>query len=451
MSQALTLTAPNPLAKKLTIPPAPTDDRGLRWFGFIVLIVAFGGFGGWAATALLDSAAVAPGTVTVESYRKTVQHLEGGIVREILVRDGDTVKEGDVLLQMDGTQARAQLEIAKVQYFAAEALESRLLAERNQTETIAIPAELRAEGNDPRVHDAINTEQQTFTARRSTLKGEISLLRQQIEQLQEQTRGLDALAKSKQQRITSYTNEANDFGQLAKQGFSDKLRQRELERAAFELEGERAQHLSDLSRAKLQMGQAELQILQLQKRFQSEVADQLREVQTKLFDLRERMRALQDTVARTTIKAPASGTVVSMAVHTVGAVLSPGTPILEIVPQGEQLIVEAHVQVTDIDKVVPGLKADVRFSAFHARTTPVLEGRVLNVSADRLVDRATNMPYYLARVQVPDTELRKLKDLGLDLLPGMPAEVIIKTGERTFLQYLLQPALDSAARSFREK
>ncbi len=450
MSQALTLTSPNP-AKNLAIPPAPTDDRALRWFGFIVLIVAFGGFGGWAATARIDSAAVAPGLVTVESYRKTVQHLEGGIVREILVRDGDTVKEDDVLLRMDGTQASAQLGIAKVQYFAAQALESRLLAERNQTETIAIPAELKAEESDPRVREAIQAEQQTFITRRTSLKGETTLLRQRIDQLQEQARGLDALAKSKQERITSYTNEANDFRQLAKQGFSDKLRQRELERAASELEGERAQHLSDVSRSKLQIGEAELQILQLQKRFQSDVAEQLREVQTKLFDLRERMRALQDTVARTTVRAPASGTVVSMAVHTVGAVLSPGTPILEIVPQGEQLVVEAHVQVTDIDKVLPGLKADVRFSAFHSRTTPVLEGRVLNVSADRLVDRATNMPYYLARIQVPDTELQKLKERGLELLPGMPAEVIIKTGERTFLQYLLQPALDSAARSFREK
>ncbi|CDH46280.1 HlyD family type I secretion periplasmic adaptor subunit [Candidatus Contendibacter odensensis] len=449
MTQAT--AAPNPyLAGKVPIPLAPTDDRPIRRLGFLILLAAFGGFGGWAATAQIDSAAVAAGTVTVESYRKTVQHLEGGIVSEILVKDGDTVKEGDILLQMDGTQARAQLEIARVQYFSAQALESRLLAERKQTEIIAIPDELKAEDSDPRVREAISAEQQTFIARRTTLKGEISLLRQQIEQLQEQTRGLDALAKSKQQRITSYTNEANDFGQLAKQGFSDKLRQRELERAAAELEGERAQHLSDVSRAKLQIGQAELQILQLQKRFQSEVAEQLREVQAKLFDLRERMRALQDTVARTTVRAPASGKVVGMGVHTVGGVLSPGTPILDIVPQGEQLIVEAHVQVTDIDKMHPGLLADVRFSSFKSRTTPVLEGRVMTVSADRLVDRATNMPYYLARIQVPETEMSKLQQ-GQILVPGMPAEVFIKTGERTALQYLLQPLLDAAARSFREK
>lgn len=448
MSQASPALNPY-LAGNLHIPPAPTDDRSIRRLGYLILLVAFGGFGGWAATARIDSAAVAPGTVTVESYRKTVQHLEGGIVKEILVKDGDAVREGDILLRMDGTQAHAQLEIARVQYFSAQALESRLLAERNQAETIQIPEELKAEDSDPRVREAINTEQQTFIARRAALKGEIALLRQQIEQLQEQTRGLDALAKSKQQRITSYSSEANDFGQLAKQGFSDKLRQRELERAAAELEGERAQHLSDLSRAKLQMGQAELQILQLQKRLQSEVAEQLREVQAKLFDLRERMRALQDTVARTIVRSPASGTVVGMAVHTAGGVLSPGTPILDIVPQGEQLIVEAHVQVTDIDKVHPGLLADVRFSSFKSRTTPVLEGNVMTVSADRLVDRATNLPYYLARIRVPETELSKLQ--GQILVPGMPAEVFVNTGERTMLQYLLQPFLDAAARSFREK
>ena len=448
MSQSLAVTNPY-LSENLRVPPAPTDDRPIRRFGFLVLLLAFGGFGGWAATAQIDSAAVAAGTVTVESYRKTVQHLEGGIVKEILVKDGDAVKEGDVLLRMDGTQSRAQLEIARIQYVAAHALESRLLAERNQTETIAIPDELKAEENDPRVREAINSERQTFTARRATLKGEIALLRQQIEQLQEQTRGLDALAKSKQQRIMSYIAEAKDFSELAKQGFSDKLRQRELERAAGELEGERAQHLSDVSRAKLQIGQAELQILQLQKKFQSDVAEQLREVQAKLFDLRERMRALQDTVARIEVRAPASGTVVGLGVHTVGGVLSPGTPILEIVQQGEQLIVEAHVQVTDIDKVRPELLADVRFSSFKSRTTPVLEGNVITVSADRLVDRATNLPYYLARIRVPETELVKLH--GQALVPGMPAEVFIKTGERTTLEYLLQPLLDAAARSFREK
>ncbi len=223
MSQTLT-QPPLQLAEDSGDSPAPTDDRPIRWIGFLILLAAFGGFGGWATTAQIDSAAVAPGTVTVESYRKTVQHLEGGIVKDILVRDGDAVQEGDVLLRLDGTQARAQLEIARVQYYSTLALESRLLAERNQAETITIPDTLKQEEQDPRVCEAIQVEQQTFNARRTAIKGEVSLFRQRIEQLQEQMRGLDALSKSKQQRIVSYTSEASDFGELAKRGFSDKLR-----------------------------------------------------------------------------------------------------------------------------------------------------------------------------------------------------------------------------------
>jgi len=417
--------------------------------GFAVLLLAFVGFGGWAAVAKLGSAAVAPGMVTVESYRKTIQHLEGGIIKEIRVRDGDTVTEGQVLVRLEDTQPRAQLEIVRSGYLALRALEVRLIAERDNLERIVFPNELVSLQDDPRVRETLNGQDRVFKARRDSMQGEIAVLEQRIEQLQAQISGLDALQQSEKQRIDSLNGELQDFRKLLKEGHVDKLRVLDLERSIAALEGDRAEHLADMARAKMQIGETRLQIMQVKKKFLAEVVAELRDVQTKIFDAQERMRALRDTLERTEIRASNEGIVVGLGVHTVGGVISPGTRILDIVPRGEPLVVEAQVQPTDIDKVHPGLTADIRFSAFKARTTPVVEGKVLTVSADRLIDQADKRAYYLARIEVTPEGMAQLH--GLQLLPGMPAEVIIKTGERTFLEYLLQPLLDSFARSFKEE
>ncbi|HRX70022.1 MAG: HlyD family type I secretion periplasmic adaptor subunit [Candidatus Competibacteraceae bacterium] len=432
------------------IPDAPIDDRPVRRTGYLILILAFGVFGGWAALAGLNSAVVAPGVVTVDSYRKTVQHLEGGIVKEILVRDGDEVKTGDVLLRLDDTQVRAQLEMARNQYLTYLALYARLQAEREQHKEIVFPQELQDAGNDPRVKEIMMAQQREFEARHATLQGEIAVLEQRIDQLEEQTRGLSALQAIKQKRIDSYGEEVRDMKKLFERGLGDKLRLREMERLALELEGERAEHLSDISRVKLQINETRLQIIQRQKAFQEDVASQLRDTQAKYFDLQERLRALRDTLDRTDIRATTDGVVVGMGIHTIGGVISPGSRILDIVPRGERLVVEAQVSPVDIDKVHPNLVADIRFSAFSTRTTPVVDGVVETVSADRLTDQATHQAYYLARISVAATGKETLSKLGLTVLPGMPAEVMIKTGERTFLNYLLRPIQDRLAQAFRE-
>lgn len=432
------------------VPDAPTDDRPVRRLGYLILLLAFGVGGGWAAVAGLDSAAVAPGVVTVDSYRKTVQHLEGGIVKEILVRDGDRVQTGAVLLRLDDTQVRAQLEMVRNQYLNNLALDARLAAERQQHETIRFPEELREATDDPRVQEIVTIQEREFEARRTALQGEIAVLEQRIDQLEEQVRGLDAMQAIKQKRILSYREEVADMQKLFERKLGDKLRLREMERLALELEGERAGHLSDLSRAKIQIGETRLQILQRRQALQAEIAAQSRETQAKHFDLQERLRALRDTLSRTEIRATADGIVVGMGVHTVGGVIAPGSKILEIVPHDDRMVVDAQVSPADIDKVRPGLTADIRFSAFKTRTTPVMEGTVETVSADRLTDPATHYPYYLARIAVTESSRDTLQHLGLTVLPGMPAEVIIKTGERTFLNYLLQPITDSLARAFRE-
>jgi membrane fusion protein, epimerase transport system len=425
-----------------------TDDRYERRLGLAILLAGVGGFGAWAAIAPIDSAAVAPGVVTVEFNRKTVQHLEGGLVREILVREGERVAPGHLLVRLDDTQALAQLEIVRSQYLASRAQEARLIAEREGFPEVVFPTDLLAARADPRVQEAIAGQQQVFAARSKALSGEMEVLQQRIEQLNEQIRGLEALSASKLERIASYKAEIKDFQKLFEKGLTDRLRLREMERLAAELEGERAEHQSSIAAAQVKIGETRLQIIQLQRKQQTEVTQDLRDTQSRLSDLRERIRALEDTVARTEVKAPVGGAVVGLAVHTVGGVIAPGGRILDIVPQDEQLIVEAHVSPTDADRVSPGLEAQLRFSAFNARTTPTVVGHVLTVSGDRLADPGTREPYYLARIQVSREGVDQLR--GLTLLPGMPVDVMIKTGERTFFEYLVKPITDRLAKAFRE-
>jgi len=421
------------------------DFTQARRLGVAIIIAVFGGFGVWALVAPLSSAALAPGVVIVKSYKKTIQHLEGGIVKEIRVREGDRVASGDVLLVIDDTQSRAQLEIAKAQLFALKAKESRLLAERDGLKLIEFPSDFSASS---RMQAEMQSQTQFFTARASTRIGEIGVLNQRVEQLQANVSGLQALQQSKESLVQSYTEEIDDYRGLLEEGYADKVRLRELERSHSRLQGEVAEHISAIAGARIKVGETKLQILQLQKEFHSSVIDELGQVQTNLNDVEERVRALSDTVSRKHISSPVSGVAMNLQVHTLGAVIAPGTPILDIIPSSEDFLVEAQVSPIDIDRVTEGQLADIRFSAFNS-STPVIEGKVITLSADRLVNEQTGMPYFLARVEVTPEGARDMA--GLELMAGMPAEVLISTGSRTFFQYLSQPISNALARSLIEE
>lgn len=430
----------------LETPQPQIDDRPIRNIGYAILFLTFGLFGSWAVFAPLDSAALAPGVVTVKSYRKTVQHLEGGMVKALHVRDGDVVQAGDVLVELDGTQTLAELEMVRSQLIALHAMETRLMAERDDMDSVAFAA--TTDHNDPRILEAQENERRIFIARRNSRLGEIGVLQKRMVQLNEQIRGFQAVTLSKQELANSYQEEIGDLSALLKEGFVDKQRLREQERSMTRLRSEVADLKSSIAMARLQIGETELQIAQLQKNFVAEVVNRLAEVQTQVFDLSERLSAVQERANRIQIRAPESGMVLGMTVHTVGGVVGPGTPLLDIVPASEDLVVEVQISPVDIDRITPGKLADIRFSAFSMATTPVIEGQLSHISADRLINEQTGAAYYLGRVELTE---KGRKDLGsLILVPGMPAEVLINTGERTLLNYLVRPATNVFARSLIE-
>jgi len=413
--------------------------------GLTVLFLVFGVFGVWSAVAPLDGAARAPGTVMVKSYSQVVQHLEGGIISEIMVRDGDRVTAGEPLLTIDNTQAQAQLEIANAQFIGLKAREARLMAERDKLDRVSYPTDLDSGING--VRQEIEAQDEIFRSQKAALEGSVDVLEQRIEQLQSKLIGLAALKASKEELAASFSEELADVEALLSQGFSDKQKLRELERAVATLEGEAAELSANISSTEVQIGETRLQIIQTEHEFHNDVVNQLGETQTGLNDSNERVNALGDIVRRTVVRAPVAGIVTGMQFHSVNGVIGPGTPIASIVPQNEELIVEAQVSPNDIDRVALGMEATIRFSAFGS-SVPTITGKLINLSADRLVDEQTGMPYYQSQIEVTE---EGRADLGnLVLLPGMPAEVFITTGSRTFLQYLFKPFTNALARTFIE-
>jgi len=422
-----------------------TSDIGTRIAGLFIVLIVFVGFGGWAAYAPLDSAALAQGVVTVKGNRKTIQHLEGGIIKQLYVKDGDKVQVGDPLVLLDDTQARAELQILTGQLYIALAKEARLIAERDGAKAVTYPEKLTTD--DTRAGDAKGLENQQFDARRISREGEIAVLKQRVEQLRSQVSGLSALIDSKQSRIASYREEIDDNKALLSEGFVDKKRLRDLQRLKEGLIGEVAEHKANIAGVTVQIGETELQILQLQKQFSTQVVEQLGDTQSALFDIYERISAVEDRVTRSVVIAPVNGVVLGLGFHTLGGVVSPGNPILDIVPESEDLLIEAQVSPADIDRVHEGLTADIRFSVFKSSITPVVEGKVVTLSADRLLNE-DGSPYYLAKIELDESTLGSLN--GTPLVPGMPAEVLINTGARTLFEYLVQPATDAFARSMIE-
>ncbi|MDX1491395.1 MAG: HlyD family type I secretion periplasmic adaptor subunit [Pseudohongiellaceae bacterium] len=444
-AQTMAVSDEEPIAPEQDYASMELSFATIKRIGLILVLVVFGGFGSWALLAPIEGAAHAPGTVTVKSYKKVIQHLEGGIVEKLYVQDGDLVQEGDPILELDRTQSESQLEMANGQMVALLALEARLIAERDNKESISFPSSLDPNSESAKAEMLAQTE--IFNARRTTQQGRKAVLEQRIEQLRSRLEGLKSLKATKETLAASFAEEVADVENLLQDGFADKNRLRTLERSLAAHQGEAAELVSTISSTEMQIGETRLEILQLNNEFQSEVATHLSDTQTKLADTRERVNVLQDILERTVVRAPVDGVVTGMQVHTEGGVIGRGTPLAEIVPQSDDLVIESHVSPVDIDRVVPGQEANIRFSSF-GRKVPTINGHVLTVSADALIDQSTGASYYLARISVLPEDMVELGDLSL--VPGMPAEVFINSGSRTFFQYATKPFSNALARALKE-
>ncbi|MDF2765131.1 MAG: hypothetical protein K0S81_2125 [Rhodospirillales bacterium] len=430
-------------------PPRILSGAHRRIFaGLVVILVCLGGFGGWAALAPLNGAAIAPGVVGADSRNKTLQHLEGGIIREILVTEGASVEAGQTLLRLDGTRARASLNLIQGQLRSQLALEARLIAERDGSEQIDFADPLLG-GEAGEVVALRQAQQALFVARREEIKGQRAILNQRIAELGEEISGLEAQRIAADAQIRLIAEEISSVRPLVEKGLEKKPRLLQLQRSAKALEAERAETIGMAARARQSIGEAQLQIAQLQVSHLSEVVEELGEVQDKIFDLRQKLTAAADNLDRLNIRAPQPGTLVKLHYNTIGGVIPPGQPILEFLPTGDRLVIEARLQPDDIDLVQVGMAAEVRLNAFNQRRTPLLLGRVTYVSADRLEGRTPgDQPFYQARVEVDPQSLALLP--GAKLMAGMSAEVIIETGERTAFEYFATPILSSMRRAFRE-
>ncbi|MAY71082.1 MAG: secretion protein HlyD [Halomonas sp.] len=427
----------------------PVDLRPYRRWGFAILLVAFGGFGVWSVTAHLAVSVVAPGSVSVESFTKTIQHLEGGIVADVLVEDGDHVEAGEPLIVLDDTQALAQQRIAETEYLITRASEVRLLAEQADSDSLTFPEELIASSNS-RVQEVLDVQRRLFEVRRQSLDDTLAALDQQILQLEEQITGLGETRSITQRRIDSLEGEVANHRKLFRDGMISSQRLRELERESLEYQSDNAGHASEIARLRAQISENTLNKQIRLQEFQQQVGEALRQVQAEVADAEERLVALNDTLARTRITAPVAGTVVDLQVHTLGAVVRGGDPLLDLVPAGDGFVIEARVPNHDVDHLYPGQSAEIRFSAFNQRLSNVIDGEVVRVSADSFEDEATRQRYYKVRVGVTDLGRSQLTD-NMRLVAGMPAEVMILTGERSFASYITKPINDMLARAMREE
>lgn len=434
----------------LDLPPtvARGDDRALRRLGYTTVAIVFGGFGGFAALAPLGSAAVAPGVVAVQNSRKTIQHLEGGIVRTLPVTEGQQVQREQLLLELEGRQYRAELDAVSVQHATLEAVQARLLAERDGLDAVQFPAKAALPLDDPRVAGARTGQLGLFESRRKAYLGEISVLDQAVMQLRAQIAGLNSVRQSKRELITSYQAEIADLRELLAEGFADRQKLRDYERNVAVLTGEVSELDSSAAAAAAKISETQLRALQVRRDFQAQVATELGDTQVKLSDASERLKAAGDRVERTQIRAPVSGRVLNLKVHTLGGVVTPGEPLMDVVPDQAELIVEAHVSPLDIDRVHGGLDATVHLTGLRFDLPRRLNGRVLTVSADRLVDERSGNAWYSAQVAIDAASLKRIAEVPLQ--PGMPAEVMINTGSRTLLGYLWEPIGSAIRHSFKE-
>jgi HlyD family secretion protein/epimerase transport system membrane fusion protein len=432
------------------MPPLMGELRRSTIAATLVIGLGLGGFGVWAVAAPLAGAAIAPGVVSPDGSRRTVQHLEGGIIRRILVEDGSIVQAGDPLIDLEDVQARAGHDVLQARFHTLAAAQARLLAEQAGADDIRFPDWLiEATADDATALEAMVAQRQLFRTRVQGLADRRAILAQRIAQLREEIAGLEAQIVTDGRQIALIADEIEGLDLLYRKGLAPKTRLLALQREQSDIEGERAERRARIARARQAIGETELQIIAQGTAFLDDTNEELSEVQAELAEVEQRLAASRDVLARTVISAPSAGTVVELRFHTPGGVIRPGEPVLDIVPADEELLVDARLSPLDIDIVAPGMPAQIILPAFKQRHLPRIEGRVRQVSADVIVDPHSGERYFEARIEVDAEQLAGIQP-AIELSPGMPAEVYITTAERTMLDYLLQPVFDSLRRAFRE-
>jgi len=435
-------------AQTASMEPAISIRRHLLAGAAAATVLVFG-VGGWATTTEFAGAVVAPGSFVVESNVKKVQHPTGGVIGELRVRDGDKVVSGEVVVRLDETITRANLSIVTKQLDELYAREARLRAERDDADTLTFPPGLLERAQEPELAQALENERKLFEHRRASRDGQKAQLRERVAQLREEIEGLARQSAAKTQEIEATRKELESVRFLWGKNLVQIQRITGLERDAAKLAGEQGQIAAATAQAKGKITETELQILQVDQDLRSEVAGNLRDTQAKIAEMIERKVTAEDQLRRIDIRAPQTGMVHQLAVHTIGGVIGPGEPIMVIVPEADALTVEAKVAPQDIDQLHIGQPTMLRLSAFNQRTTPEIMGTVSRISADLSTDPHSGAKFYTVRIALPKEELARIGDLKL--IPGMPVETFIQTGTRTVLSYLTKPLTDQVSRAFREE
>lgn len=417
--------------------------------GLLTILVVFGGGGAWATFTKISGAIIAPGFIGVESKIKTIQHLEGGIVDEIFVRNGDVVEAGDLLLRLDAATTRASLNIITNNLLELHARRARLEAELVGNETIEFPEEILEAEASALAQRIMASKTAVFETRKEVRLGQKGMMEQKIVQLGEQIQGLDSQMQSKTSQSDILLRSIERKQEAATSGLVSLDDMDQLQRQYLQLVGEVGELRSRIAQIRSTITQTELQIIQIDIDLRETVQGELRGVSNKTTELVEQEYALRETLRRTLILAPVSGRVHNLSIFTVGGVVPPAQPILQIIPDNDRLIVDAQLRVTDVDQVVIGQKAWVVLTALDSRTTPLLNAKVTNISATRLVDSSSSAPYFNAEIEILESELERL-DPNQKLLPGMPADTYIRTKERTPLDYFLKPIMAQIMRAFKE-
>ncbi|HRA94119.1 MAG: HlyD family type I secretion periplasmic adaptor subunit [Hyphomicrobiales bacterium] len=431
---------------------AINTNSSLRRFqivGFLSVLLMVGVVGGWANFTHLNGAVIAPATIMVETYSKKVQHKEGGIVGEIRVKDGDRVEIGQALVVLDNTETKSELAIIDGLLDEALAKRARLEAQRDLSSVIVFPAEILARANEPGVAAIMAGQTKLFNARLQAIAGKKEQLNQQIGQLTEQIGGLESQRVSKEKQLTLISAELTDLKDLQTKGLVPVSRVMAMDRETARLDGERGELVASKASAEARIAEVRVQILQIDEEDLSQTLTELREIEGKVAELKERKLAVASRLERMVIKSPITGDVYQLAVHTVGGVIGPGEPLMLIVPEADELILQAQVMPQDIDKVRTGQIAHIRFPAFNSRLTPEVAAEVTQISADTSRIDASSPPFYSVRLMISATELAKLGDNKLK--PGMPAEAFIQTEAQTPMTYFLKPLTDQFAHALREE
>jgi protease secretion system membrane fusion protein len=428
-----------------------TDARAFSRVGWLIVLLGVGGFLVWALLAPLDKGVPMMGTVAKESNRQAVQHQTGGTIQQILVRDGDVVKAGQVLVRMNSVVAQSAFEMTDSQYLSALAIAARLTAERDGAKTIRFPADLEKRRNEPRTAEVMNLQNQLLASRQGALQNELGSVDENVAGLKLQIQGLKESRDSKKEQMAILKEQLGGMRDLAKEGYVARNRLLDLERTYAQLSGALSEDIGNIGRAQRQVTELALRRAQRIQDYQKEVRTSLTDVQREVETQQARLQAQKFELANVEVKAPADGTVVGLNVFTPGGVVSPGFKMMDIVPSDDPLVVEGQLPVHLIDRVHAGLKTEIIFSAFNANKTPHIPGVVEQVAADRTVDERTGNAFYKVRVKVTPAGAKLVGEHHLNIRSGMPAELFVKTGERTMMNYLLKPVMDRAKSALSEE